>query len=286
MKIGVSSYSYSHHMQATGADFFEVARLAKEHGFDAIEFLPLTRRHEDETVIDTAKALRKHCEELGIEICAYTVGADLMNGKEGATAEEEPARLKACVDVCKALGAPVMRHDVAWSLPEGMTWEEGIEVLAPRVREVTEYAASQGVRTCTENHGYLYQDSNRVKALMDAVNHPNYGWLIDIGNFICADEDNLSAVKVAAPYAFHVHAKDFLRKPADAIDPGAGWFKSRGEQHIRGTVVGHGVVPVKECLDVIRESGYQGVISLEFEGAEENLPAVQNGLDYLRRVTA
>ena len=109
---------------------------------------------------------------------------------------------------------------------------------------------------------------------------------MDIGNFICADEDHLSAVRVAAPYAFHVHAKDFLRKSADAVDPGDGWFLSRGGQHIRGTVVGHGVVPVKECLDVIRESGYQGVVSLEFEGMEENLPAVVNGLAYLRRVTA
>ncbi len=284
MKIGVSSYSYTHYMQATGADYFEVARLAKEHGFDAVEFLDITKRPEDETVIDTAKALRKHCEELGIEIAAYTIGADLLNGR-GGSAEEEAARLKGCVDVCKALGAPVMRHDVAWGLPEGMTWEEGIEVLIPRIREVTEYAAQQGVRTCSENHGYIYQDSDRVKKMIDAVNHPNYGWLVDIGNFICADEDNLSAVKTAAPYAFHVHAKDFLRKPADAIAPGAGWFKSRDGQHIRGTVVGHGVVPVKECLDVIRESGYQGTVSLEFEGMEENFPAVQAGLDYLRRVT-
>ena len=284
MKIGVSSYSYSHYMQATGADYFEIARLAKEHGFDAVEFLDITKRPEDETVIDTAKALRKHCEELGIEIAAYTIGADLLNGR-GGSAEEEAARLKGCLDVCKALGAPVMRHDVAWGLPEGMTWEEGIEVLVPRIREVTEYAASLGIRTCSENHGYIYQDSDRVKKMIDAVNHPNYGWLVDIGNFICADEDNLSAVKVAAPYAFHVHAKDFLRKPADAVAPGAGWFKSRDGQHIRGTVVGHGVVPVKECLDVIRESGYQGVVSLEFEGSEENILAVINGLDYLRRVT-
>jgi len=284
MKIGVSSYSYNHYMQATGADFFEVARLAKEHGFDAIEFLDLAKRPEDATVIDTAKALRKHCEELGIEIAAYTIGADLLNGR-GGTAEEEAARLKGCVDVCAALGAPVMRHDVAWGLPEGMTWEEGIEVLIPRIREVTEYAASQGVRTCSENHGFIYQDSERVKKMIDGVSNPNYGWLIDIGNFICADEDNLSAVKVAAPYAFHVHAKDFLRKPAEAIAPGAGWFKTRGGNHVRGTIVGNGVVPVKECLDVIRESGYQGVVSLEFEGMEENIPAVKAGLDYLRRVT-
>lgn len=284
MKIGVSSYSYSHHMQATGADYFEVARLAKEHGFDAIEFLDIVKRPGDEDEIETAKALRRYCEELGIEIAAYTIGADLLNGR-GVPAEEEPARLKHCVDICAALGAPVMRHDVAWGLPEGMTWEEGIEVLIPRIREVTEYAATQGVRTCTENHGFIYQDSDRVKMIIDGVNHPNYGWLVDIGNFICADEDNLSAVKVAAPYAFHVHAKDFLRKPADAVAPGAGWFKTRGGNYVRGTIVGNGVVPVKECLDVIRESGYQGVVSLEFEGMEENFPAVQAGLDYLRRVT-
>lgn len=285
MKIGVSSYSYSHLMKATGADYFEVARIAKEQGFDAIEFLEIKKREQDETVLDTARALKEHCAALGLEICAYTIGADLYNGI-GGTPEDEPKRLMACVDVCKALGAPVMRHDVVWSLPEGMTWEDALPVIVPRIRQVTEYAAAQGVRTCTENHGYIFQDSERVKKLIDTVGNPNYGWLIDIGNFVCADEPNVSAVKTAAPYAFHVHAKDFLIKEADAINPGNGWFRSRGGRYLRGTVVGHGVVPVKECLDVIRASGYTGIVSLEFEGMEENLPAVAGGLEFLRRVTA
>ena len=285
MKIGVSSYSYAHHMKATGADYFEVARLAKEHGFDAIEFLDISRREGDASAVDTARALRAHCQALGLEIAAYTIGADLINGR-GCAPEEETQRLKDNVDICKALGAPVMRHDVVWSLPEGMTWEDAIPVLVPRIREVTAYAAAQGIRTCTENHGYIFQDSTRVKALIDAVNHPNYGWLVDIGNFACADEPNVSAVKTAAPYAFHVHAKDFLIKEADAVNPGNGWFRSRGGKYLRGTIVGHGAVPVKECLDVIRASGYQGIISLEFEGMEENFPAVLGGLEYLRRVTA
>ena len=125
-----------------------------------------------------------------------------------------------------------------------------------------------------------------MKKLIDTVGNPNYGWLIDIGNFVCADEPNVSAVKTAAPSAFHVHAKDFLIKEADAINPGNGWFRSRGGRYLRGTVVGHGVVPVKECLDVIRASGYTGIVSLEFEGMEENLPAVAGGLEFLRRVTA
>ena len=98
MKIGVSSYSYSHLMKATGADYFEVARIAKEQGFDAIEFLEIKKREQDETVLDTARALKEHCAALGLEICAYTIGADLYNGI-GGTPEDEPKRLMACVDV-------------------------------------------------------------------------------------------------------------------------------------------------------------------------------------------
>ena len=41
---------------------------------------------------------------------------------------------------------------------------------------------------------------------------PNYGWLVDMGNFLCADDLPVHAVPIAAPYAFHVHVKDFLYK--------------------------------------------------------------------------
>ena len=51
------------------------------------------------------------------------------------------------------------------------------------------------------------------------------------------------------------------------------------------TVVGHGVVPVRECVKTLREAGYDGWLSLEFEGMEDNLPALRAGLSYLRSVT-
>ena len=286
MKIGVSSYSYSKYMQSTGADYFAVAELAKKHGFDGIEFLQLEKREQDATILDTAKALREHCEKLGIEICAYTIGADLLNGMAGGKAEDEVARLKECVDVCSALGAKVMRHDIIWKLPPTLrSWREAIELVVPAIREVTEYAQSLGVKTCTENHGYIFQDSLRVESLILAVNHPNFGWLIDMGNFCCADEPSDYAVGIAAPYAFHVHAKDFLIKSGNGIDPGHGWFRSRGGNYLRGTVVGHGEIPVAQCVELLKKAGYDGWLSLEFEGMEDNLAAVEAGLAYLRRVT-
>ena len=286
MKIGVSSYSYSKYMQATGADYFEVAALAKKQGFDGIEFLQLKKREQDKDLLETAAALRKHCEELGIEICAYTIGADLLSGVDGGKAEDEVKRLKECVDVCSALGAKVMRHDIIWKLPEGLrSWHDAVELVVPAIREVAEYAQQLGVKTCTENHGYIFQDSVRVETLIRTVNHPNFGWLVDMGNFTCADEPSDYAVGIAAPYAFHVHAKDFLIKSGNEIDPGQGWFRSRGGNYLRGTVVGHGEIPVVQCLHIIKNAGYQGWVSLEFEGMEDNLTAVEAGLAYLRKIT-
>ena len=274
MRIGISSYSFSKHMKQSGCDLREVCCLAKGIGFDAIEFTEL----KTEDPVATAHELRALCAQLGLEIASYTVGANLLKGDR----EENVAHLLQCVDVAQALGAPVMRHDICSALPEGMTWEEGIEEMAPMIRRITAYAREKGIRTCSENHGYIYQDSERVERLINTVNDENYRWLLDIGNFLCADEPSLAAIERALPYTVHVHLKDFLYRsiPADQPAP-AGFFKTRGKNLLRGTILGHGDVPVYACVKRILEYGYNGVFSLEFEGAEAPLDAIRLSYQYL-----
>lgn len=276
MKFGVSSYSFSKYMNQTGADYYTVCDLAKKMGYDAIEFIDLSLDvQQADSLIDLAKDIRRHCAEIGLPIAAYTVGADFMRPNEADTVKEK-------VDVAAALGAKVLRHDASWSLPEGMDWRQLIDRIAPDIRRVTEYAEDKGIRTCTENHGYVLQDAERVETLIRTVNHPNYGWLVDMGNFLCADDQPVHAVPIAAPYAFHVHVKDFLYKPAWAENPGQGWFPSRNGSFLRGTVAGHGVVPIRQCLSTLKKAGYAGVVSYEFEGMEENLPALEAAIAFLR----
>ena len=276
MKIGVSSYSFSKYMHQTGADYFAVCDLAKKMGYDAIEFIDLSLDVQPAaSLTELAQAIRRHCEEINLPIAAYTVGADFLRPNEVQAVMEK-------VDIVEALGAKVLRHDAAWSLPEGMDWRQLVEKIAPDVRRVSEYAAQKGIRTCTENHGYILQDAERVETLIRTVNHPNYGWLVDMGNFLCADEPSMHALPIAAKYAFHAHAKDFLLKSEKPSDE---WFPTRNGNFLRGTVVGHGVVPVRECVKTLREAGYDGWLSLEFEGMEDNLPALRAGLSYLRSVT-
>ena len=277
MKIGISSYSFEKYRRETGADLFEVCRLAREIGFDAIEFIDLGTPDP----IATAKELRAYCAEIGLTIASHTIGADLVNGDE----EEILAKLYRYIDIAEALGAPLLRHDVCYGLPEGKTWEDAIEIMVPRIRKVTEYAQSKGIRTCSENHGYIFQDSERMITLINAVNHPNYGWLVDVGNFLCADEYPLGAVMNALPYAIHAHVKDFLyRKTEDMYVMPDGFFRTRNGNLLRGTILGHGDVPVAEAVKMLRKSGYDGTLSLEFEGAEENIPALQAGFKYMGRL--
>lgn len=103
---------------------------------------------------------------------------------------------------------------------------------------MTEYAAARGIRTMVENHGTFLQDSLRLEQLVAAVDHANFGLLVDMGNFLCADEAPEAAVGRLAPYAFHAHAKDFLYKPCTARDPGRTWFATRAGAYLRGTVIG------------------------------------------------
>ncbi|MBQ7335485.1 MAG: sugar phosphate isomerase/epimerase [Clostridia bacterium] len=277
MKIGVSSYSFAKHRKQTGCDLFEVCRLAKEIGFEAIEFIDLGTPDP----IATAKELRAYCASIGLEIASHTIGADFLNGDP----DEILKKLYRYVDIAEALGAPLMRHDVCYSLPEGMDWREAIEHMAPLIRKVTQYAKVKGIRTCSENHGYIFQDSERMEALIQAVNDENYGWLVDVGNFLCADEYPLEAVSHAIPYAVHVHVKDFLYRKSDElyVMP-EGFFNTRNGNLLRGTVLGHGDVPVAACIKLLKECGYDGTFSLEFEGAEENLPALEMGYRYMRKL--
>lgn len=286
MKFGVSSYSFNRLLKA-GKSYFDICDLAKEMGYDGIEFIDLKLEHGNgqESVEELAQAIRAHCEKIELPIVAYTIGADFLNGN-GVPAEEEPARVKACVDIAHLLGAKVLRHDAFWKMEGIRYWKDTADRVTAGIREVTEYAATKGIRTCSENHGFIMQDSERMEYLINQVQHDNYGWLVDMGNFLCADEDPQHAVGVAVPYAVHVHVKDFIFKKGTEDKPFGHWITTRGGNYIRGTVVGHGVVPVRSCLNILKKAGYDGFVSVEFEGAEDTLEALEQALHYLRSVDA
>lgn len=282
MKFCVNSYSFGHYGAANELGIYGMIEKTVELGFDGIEF---TEADWLNTTDDELRKIGETARNAGLATVSLCVGADFLNGSEGDL-DREVERVCCLVDKAACLGVGMMRHDVAWSMSK-KTHGIGYAVVLPRLaegcRRVTEYAATKGIKTMTENHGYFSQDADRVASLIDAVDSPNFGALLDLGNFMCADEEPPLSVSRLAPYAFHVHCKDFLYKKGTEIEPGEGWFRTRAGNYLRGTVVGHGEAGIPQSLGILKRNGYDGFLSLEFEGVEDNLVGIRLGLANMKR---
>lgn len=283
MKYSVSIYSFMQYLRDGRLTPIECFQKAKDMGFDAIEIVDFIFP-EDECPYEYAKKLRAESDRIGLPISNFAVGANLLS----EDLETEIATLKKKVDLAEIMGCSTMRHDVAGGI-QGPTWQgfyTVVDKLAESCREVTEYAKAKGIKTMTENHGRFSQDSLRVEKLINTVASDNFGQLVDMGNFLCADDEPGIAVGRCAPYAFYCHAKDFIFKDGNDADPGEGFFPTRAGNYLRGTIIGHGAVPVVKCLRAMKAAGYDGYLAIEFEGMEDCLQGIQIGLNNLKKYVA
>ena len=280
IKTCVSSYGFGYYNNESQLGVLGVVEKAAQMGIDAMEFT-----ESEYTALEKAPELRAKCEEVGITPVAFCVGASFSTG-DSAKLKDEIKRVQGLCDVAKAMGVSMLRHDIAYGPIEcgrPTSYERSIPQLAAAVTEVTKYAEQLGIRTMTENHGFFSQDALRVEKLVCAVDHPNFGALVDIGNFMCADEDPVRSVGIMAPYAFHVHCKDFYFRSGMEIDPGEGWLITRGGNKLRGCTLGFGNAKAAQSIGILKRSGYDGYMSVEYEGGEDALWGIRVSLDNLKR---
>lgn len=100
------------------------------------------------------------------------------------------------------------------------------------------------------------QTADDVVAILDGVRSPALGLLLDTGNSL----DGLASITRTAKMAWYVHAK-FTRVLPDGRD----------------ARVDHDA-----ALEVLRDAGYDGCVSVEYEGKESGSAAVPRAVAYLR----
>jgi sugar phosphate isomerase/epimerase len=280
MKLGVSTYSLHGAFSSGELTVAGVIEYIGSIGAEHVEIVPLGfSLVEDPSLIGT---IRDAAATNGLELSNYAIGANFADKTDGEIAAEIE-RVKREVDVCAALGIKRMRHDVASSKDLSIThFLDELPRLVEACREIADYAAGFGITTSVENHGYFIQHSDRVQALVKAVDRENFRTTLDIGNFLCADENPLVAVANNIGLASMVHVKDFYVRPANRY-PGEGWFKSSGGQYLRGAIAGQGDLDTPGILGIVKRSGYDGYVSIEFEGMEECRNGTKLAFDYVKR---
>lgn len=299
MKLGMSCYCLDPLMSDGRMTVDDVVDFAVKNGCEHIEFVPFNLEFvKPDLTIDEelVKHVREKCASAGIEISTYSVNGNLlMTGEKEQAVEIE--RIKRHIDVAEKLGIRRMRFDVAsFRRPFSTNTIHNFNLEFPQMVKngglLCDYAAEKGLHIVMENHGFFINGSDRVLSLIEALNRPNLKMTVDVGNFLCVDEDPVAAVKKCLPYAEMIHLKDFyIRKKeqlpdqTDMFNCNLGrWFETMGGKMLRGAILGQGDMDIWEILRMIKHSGFDGYISLEFEGMEPSEQGTEIGLSMARSI--
>ena len=280
MKIGVSTYSFHTKLQKGEMTLLDVLYWAKDHDCDHVELVPLTFSFLEDAAL--LVQVKETAETLGLELSGYSISGNFIQPDEKAFLAEV-ARIKEHVDIVHQLRIPVMRHDVtsfavARDDQNIHYFNEHLPQIVRGCQLVTDYAKQFGITTTIENHGYLVQASDRVQTVLLAVDRDNFKTTLDVGNFVCVDENPLVGVRTNIYDAARVHLKDFYMRPATAIGLGDGWFRSRHDAYVRGAIIGHGDLPLANIIREIKAAGFDGYVVVEFEGLEDCIVGTAIGL--------
>lgn len=256
MKTSISMYSMHHALGSGELSPCEVLEFFKENGAPYVELLDnyMGTKEEKEQI--------KAClDSLGLKASSYSISNNFVTDEESR--KQQIAYVKEAVAYAKYFGTNIIRVFSANATDE-YTYEQGLDMIIDSFRQCVKTAEEAGVIFSLENHGMFAGRAEQVKHIIDAVGSKALRATTDTGNFLLVCENPLESVKTLLDYVGFVHFKDF--KKAD----NEGYTALDGSRYI-GTVIGEGEVPLPQIVSLLRKNGYDGFLSIEYEGGNEGL---------------
>lgn len=200
--------------------------------------------------------LNRTARELGLSIVGVGVHNDF--GRADPTLRQsEVAKVKQWVEVAEQLGAPLVR--VFAGYPEGNP-QERWPAMITSLREVADFARHSGLRLGLENHnhGAFTPTAEEFLRVLREVDSPHLVPLLDTGNFT----DGWTSVQRVVGVVEHVHAK-FWQVARDGSDE---------------------KVDYSSIFPALRQAGYDGWVSFEYETPEPEETGIPRSLAYLKKM--
>jgi sugar phosphate isomerase/epimerase len=236
---------------------------------------------------ETAEVVRREGDRRDVSFPAF--GSNTRLGVPGDGGRAVLETLKREVEACEILGARVLTIaaidaqpvDAATGL--SLPFERAIGGLLGPLRELAEHAAGRGVRIAVLNHCALVYLSWHQEWLVKLADHPAARAAFDPGNYLYyGGESPVEATRRLAPDAALVRIGDWRPRPEEAVR--ADWVKTGRLSLWESVPLGDGAVDHRHCLRLLREAGYDGIVSLKSPGppAPDAATALRQAVERLR----
>ncbi len=240
-------------------DLLDLPALIKERlGLDAIE---ICQFHVPERAPAYLDRLKRALADARVGLVDMPIDVGNISDVNPDYREEDLAAIEAWMKVAAGLGSRMVRVNASNPMnPEHAPLETTIE----SYQRLADVAESLGMQLLIENHGGITTDPEVIARVVEGVGPGRLKTLVDIGNFEPLMSTNLAkfmgkeppattdlsplyaGIARIAPYAGLVHAKthdfDEQGRPLD--------------------------LDVVQALRIVRDTGYTGPISIEYEGNE------------------
>lgn len=269
VKLALSTYSYWH-FRSEKVPIETVIDKAADLGVEGVDVLHRQMSGEETAYLNT---LKRHAFVNGIALVSLSIHQDFVDPDPAARQKDIDHTIK-CIEICERMGIPCMRLNTGrWNtmgsfddlmkargiepvLP-GHTEDEGFKWCIDSIEKVLPKAEECGVLLALENHWGLARTPEGLLRILDAIESPWLGALMDTGNFL---EDPYEELKMIAPRTVFVQAKTYY---------GGGEWYSLDLDYDR-------------IAQILSDVDYAGYIALEFEGKEDPDTAVPRSIERLR----
>lgn len=278
VKFGISSYSYWH-FRAPKVSIESVMEKASALGVAGVDILHRQMDLEEKGHLNAAgrtylHKLRRHAFLNGVDLICLSIHQDFVD----PSAEERQRNIDhtiKCIEMAYELGIPSIRlNSGRWNtiasfddlmkargnepvLP-GHTEDEGFKWCIDAIEKCLPKSEQCGVVLALENHWGLTRTPEGLLRVLNAIDSPWLGGLMDTGNFL---EDPYPKLEAIAPKVVFVQAKTYTG--------GGEWYTLD--------------LDYRRIAGILRKVNYRGYVSLEFEGKAAADSAVPASIDMLRK---
>jgi len=271
-RIAISTYSFWRFLENSRVPIDECIRQSAAMGFDAVEIL---HRQMDGEENGYLQSLKRIAITEGVDLCGLSIHQGFVSPDAEVRKKNVDHTIK-CIELAYKLGIPTMRLNTGrWGttkdfdqlmkdrgmeprLPGYKDDEEAFKWVIDSIQQCLKSAQDCGVLLALENHWGLGRTPEGLLRIVNAVNSPWLGVLMDTGNFLEDPYDKLAQI---APRTMYVQAKTYF---------GGGIWYALDLDYPR-------------IASILRKENYHGYIALEFEGKEDWRTAIPNSLGVLRK---